>query len=135
MEHSAKALPSRRTLLAVGGAALGVRAAFVPRGHDWVLLSADYSQIELRLLAHLSGDKALIEAFQSGEDIHARTAAIVHGLLPAMVTPELRNQAKIVNYGLMYGMGASRLARETGMRPPEAPTCITTGTSASAASA
>lgn len=97
-----------------------VRRAFVPRGRDWVLLSADYSQIELRLLAHLSGDKALVEAFHSGEDIHARTAALVHGLLPAMVTPELRNQAKIVNYGLMYGMGASRLARETGMRPPEA---------------
>ncbi|MCR9247898.1 MAG: DNA polymerase I [bacterium] len=97
-----------------------VRRAFVPRQKGWVLLSADYSQIELRLLAHLSGDKALVEAFHSGEDIHARTAAIVHGLLPNMVTPELRNQAKIVNYGLMYGMGASRLARETGMRPPEA---------------
>jgi DNA polymerase-1 len=86
----------------------------------WVLLSADYSQIELRILAHLSGDKALVESFQKGEDIHARTAALVHGLLPNMVTPELRNQAKIINYGLMYGMGASRLANETGMRPPEA---------------
>ena len=97
-----------------------VRQAFVARGKGWVLLSADYSQIELRLLAHLSGDKALVESFSKGEDIHARTAALVHGLLPAMVTPELRNQAKIVNYGLMYGMGASRLANETGMRPPEA---------------
>ena len=97
-----------------------VRSAFVPRAPGWVLLSADYSQIELRILAHLSGDKALVEAFNQGEDIHARTAAIVHGLLPAMVTPELRNQAKIVNYGLIYGMGASRLARETGMRPPQA---------------
>ena len=97
-----------------------VRACFVPRGPGWVLMSADYSQIELRILAHLSGDKALVESFQRGEDIHARTAAIVHGLLPAMVTPELRNQAKIVNYGLMYGMGASRLANETGLRPPEA---------------
>jgi DNA polymerase-1 len=97
-----------------------VRAAFVARARDWVLLSADYSQIELRILAHLSGDKALVESFQRGEDIHARTAAIVHGLLPDMVTPELRNQAKVVNYGLMYGMGASRLATETGMRPPEA---------------
>jgi DNA polymerase-1 len=97
-----------------------VRACFVSRGPGWVLMSADYSQIELRILAHLSGDKALVEAFQRGEDIHARTAALVHGLLPAMVTPELRNQAKIVNYGLMYGMGASRLANETGLRPPEA---------------
>ncbi|MBL9079975.1 MAG: DNA polymerase I [Planctomycetes bacterium] len=97
-----------------------VRACFVPRGKGWQLLSADYSQIELRILAHLSEDKALVESFQRGEDIHARTAALVHGLLPAMVTPELRNQAKVINYGLMYGMGASRLANETGMRPPEA---------------
>ena len=97
-----------------------VRAAFVPRAKGWTLLSADYSQIELRILAHLSGDKALVESFQKGEDIHARTAAIVHGMMPALVGPELRNQAKVINYGLMYGMGASRLAKETGMRPPEA---------------
>jgi len=97
-----------------------VRAAFIAKKPTWKILSADYSQIELRILAHLSEDKALVESFQKGEDIHARTAAIVHGLLPAMVTPELRNQAKIVNYGLIYGMGASRLANETGMRPPEA---------------
>jgi len=97
-----------------------VRACFVPRAAGWVLMSADYSQIELRILAHLSGDKALVESFQRGEDIHARTAALVHGLLPTMVTPELRNQAKVINYGLMYGMGASRLANETGLRPPEA---------------
>jgi DNA polymerase-1 len=97
-----------------------VRACFVPRDKGWVLMSADYSQIELRILARMSEDKALVESFQRGEDIHARTAALVHGLLPAMVTPELRNQAKVVNYGLMYGMGASRLANETGMRPPEA---------------
>jgi DNA polymerase-1 len=97
-----------------------IRAGFVPSGPGRVFLAADYSQIELRILAHLSGDKALVESFQKGEDIHARTAALVHGLLPTMVTPELRNQAKIVNYGLIYGMGASRLARETGMRPPQA---------------
>ncbi len=96
------------------------RKAFVARQKGWQLVSADYSQIELRILAHLSGDKALVESFQKGEDIHARTAALVFGLLPTMVTPELRNQAKVVNYGLMYGMGASRLAQETGMRPPEA---------------
>ncbi|MEC7583308.1 MAG: DNA polymerase, partial [Planctomycetota bacterium] len=97
-----------------------VRAAFVPRAKDWVLLSADYSQIELRILAHISNDRALVDSFNQGEDIHARTAAIVHGLLPNLVTPELRNQAKVINYGLMYGMGASRLANETGMKPPEA---------------
>jgi DNA polymerase-1 len=103
-----------------------VRSAFVSRGKGWQLLSADYSQIELRILAHCSGDKAMLESFQRGEDIHARTAAIVHGLLPAMVTPELRNQAKVINYGLMYGMGASRLAAETGMKPPEAKKFIDT---------
>jgi DNA polymerase-1 len=97
-----------------------VRAAFVAKKKGWQLMSADYSQIELRILAHLSEDKALVESFNQGEDIHERTAALVHGLLPTMVTPELRNQAKIINYGLMYGMGASRLANETGMRPPEA---------------
>lgn len=97
-----------------------VRAAFVSRGKGWVLLSADYSQIELRILAHVSGDKALVESFRKGEDIHARTAAIVHNLLPDMVSPELRNQAKVINYGLMYGMGASRLGNETGMTPVEA---------------
>jgi len=103
-----------------------VRSAFVARGTGWQLLSADYSQIELRILAHVSGDKAMVESFTRGEDIHARTAAIVHGLLPAMVTPELRNQAKVINYGLMYGMGASRLAAETGMKPPEAKKFIDT---------
>ena len=97
-----------------------VRAAFIAKKRGWQLMSADYSQIELRILAHLSEDKALVESFNQGEDIHARTAALVHGLLPTMVSPELRNQAKIINYGLMYGMGASRLANETGMRPPEA---------------
>jgi DNA polymerase I len=97
-----------------------VRAAFIAKEKGWLIMSADYSQIELRILAHLSEDKALVESFQQGEDIHARTAAIVHGLLPNMVSAELRNQAKIVNYGLIYGMGASRLANETGMRPPEA---------------
>ncbi len=97
-----------------------VRRAFVARARDWVLLSADYSQIELRILAHMSGDETLIESFRNHEDIHARTAALVHGLAPDEVTSELRTQAKAINYGLMYGMGASRLARETGMSPPEA---------------
>ena len=103
-----------------------VRAAFVARGAGWTLLSADYSQIELRILAHLSRDKALVDSFQKGEDIHARTASIVYGLLPDMVTQELRNQAKVINYGLIYGMGASRLAQETGMKPPEAKKFIET---------
>ncbi len=97
-----------------------VRRAFIARDDGWKLLSADYSQIELRILAHVSEDKALIDAFQQGEDIHARTASIVHGVLPGMVTPELRSQAKAINYGLMYGMGPQRLANETGMTTREA---------------
>ena len=97
-----------------------VRRAFVSRGDGWVLLSADYSQIELRILAHMSEDPGLVGSFNRGEDIHVRTISLIHGIMPEMVTPELRSQAKVVNYGLMYGMGASRLANETGMTPPEA---------------
>ncbi|MCC6784707.1 MAG: DNA polymerase I [Planctomycetes bacterium] len=97
-----------------------VRRAFVSRGAGWQLLSADYSQIELRILAHVAEDAGLIEAFRTGEDVHQRTAARVHGLLPGMVTPEMRTQAKVINYGLVYGMGPSRLAAETGMTAAEA---------------
>ncbi len=97
-----------------------VRRAFVARDAKHVLVSADYSQIELRILAHIADDAGLIEAFTKGRDIHTETAAKVHGLLPGMVTPDLRSQAKVINYGLVYGMGPSRLARETGMTPVEA---------------
>lgn len=97
-----------------------VRRAFVSRGKGWQLLSADYSQIEMRILAHMSGDSALIDAFRKREDIHTRTAALVHGIMPAMVDDGLRSQAKVINYGLVYGMGASRLANETGMKTAEA---------------
>jgi DNA polymerase-1 len=93
-----------------------IRSAFVAApGH--VLLSADYSQIELRVLAHLANDAALIEAFESGEDIHARTAAEVF----ADRTPaEGRRLAKVMNYGIVYGMGPQRAARELGVSQPEA---------------
>ena len=97
-----------------------VRRAFIARADDWVLLSADYSQIELRILAHMAEEPTLIDSFRNDEDIHARTASIVHGVPPDQVDHELRTQAKAINYGLMYGMGASRLARETGMKPPQA---------------
>ena len=97
-----------------------VRRAFIARETGWKLLSADYSQIELRILAHLSGDKSLVESFRKGEDIHARTAAIVSGVIPELVTPEMRTQAKVVNYGLMYGMGPQRLGNETGMTTAQA---------------
>jgi DNA polymerase-1 len=84
-----------------------------------VLLSADYSQIELRILAHLSGDAALIQAFQHDEDIHARTAAEVFGGL-GNVTEDKRRAAKVINFGIIYGMGPSRLARELDIPQDEA---------------
>jgi DNA polymerase-1 len=87
-----------------------IRAAFVPEpGH--VLLSADYSQIELRLLAHLSEDPVLIESFQQGQDVHARTAVELFDVPVAAVSADQRRQAKTINFGIIYGMGAQRLAR------------------------
>jgi DNA polymerase I len=77
-----------------------------------VLLSADYSQVELRILAHLSRDAGLLEAFRGGADVHAATAALVFGVEPGRVNPALRARAKTINFGVIYGMGAVRLARE-----------------------
>ncbi len=91
-----------------------IRSAFIPR-EGWVMVSADYSQIELRILAHCSEDPLLIDAFIKDEDIHSRTASEVFGGLPGMLTPELRRQAKIINFGIIYGMGAFSLARELGI--------------------
>ncbi|PWM36611.1 MAG: DNA polymerase I [Clostridiales bacterium] len=86
----------------------------------WVLLDADYSQIELRVLAHISGDKAMREAFRTGEDIHTQTAAQVFDLPPLMVTPEMRSRAKAVNFGIVYGIGAFSLAKNIGVSVAEA---------------
>ena len=96
-----------------------VRRAFVADPHH-VLLAADYSQIELRVLAHLSEDPALKEAFSRGEDIHRATAALVFGVAPELVGPEQRRAAKTINFGLIYGMGAYALARELGVSNAEA---------------
>ena len=97
-----------------------IRRAFVPGGGDQVLLAADYSQIELRILAHLSGDEGLREAFASGHDIHTATAARVFGLPEGKVDPGLRSRAKMVNYGLAYGMNAWGLASRLDIAPDEA---------------
>ena len=97
-----------------------IRRAFIPGGDDQVLLVADYSQIELRILAHLSGDAGLREAFDSGLDIHAATAAKVFDLPPEHVDAEMRRRAKAVNYGLAYGMNAWGLATRLGITPDEA---------------
>ncbi|MBN1982741.1 MAG: DNA polymerase I [Chitinivibrionales bacterium] len=88
-----------------------IREAFVAR-QDHVLISADYSQIELRLLAHLSGDPRLIQAFTDDRDIHAETAAAMYGITLDAVTPPLRSSAKTINFGLMYGMGPLNLSRQ-----------------------
>lgn len=97
-----------------------IRAAFVPRSPENRILSADYSQIELRVLAHVTGDPTLVETFARGEDVHRATAARVFGVAPAEVTADLRSKAKVINFGIIYGMGPQRLARETGMTPEEA---------------
>ncbi len=96
-----------------------MRACFVA-GEGHLLASCDYSQVELRVLAHMSQDKTLLEAFRKGEDIHARTAALVYGIEPDQVTPDQRRSAKTVNFGLIYGMGAQKLARELGIKTAEA---------------
>ena len=97
-----------------------VRRAFVARP-GWKLVSADYSQIELRLMAHMSRDPALVEAFARGEDVHARTAQRVFGVPDGQVaTPEQRAMAKVVNFGVMYGMGARALSRQLGISVAEA---------------
>ncbi len=102
-----------------------IREAFVaPRGHR--LLSADYSQIELRILAHLTGDGNLIEAFERGEDIHAATAARIHGVAVEDVTAEMRYGAKAVNFGIVYGQGPYNLARQLGIERREAKRIIDT---------
>jgi len=96
-----------------------IRAAFIAEpGH--VLLAADYSQIELRLLAHFSKDKLLVEAFRRGDDIHTLTASQVFGVPPLMVTPDHRRQAKVVNFGIVYGLSAFGLSQQLGIEPGEA---------------
>jgi DNA polymerase-1 len=91
-----------------------IRHAFIAREGS-LLLSADYSQIELRVLAHLSGDRVFCDAFARDEDIHTRTASEVFDLMPGLVTPEMRRQAKTINFGVIYGQGAFSLARELGV--------------------
>ncbi len=97
----------------------GIRRAFIAE-EGALLLSADYSQIELRVLAHLSGDRVFCEAFAAGEDIHLRTAAEVFDIFPQFVTADMRRQAKVINFGVIYGQGAFSLAKELGVTPKQA---------------
>ena len=92
-----------------------IRKVFVPTEPGWVILAADYSQIELRVLAHFSGDPVLQDAFLKGEDIHRRTAAEIFGLPMGDVAPEMRDRAKAVNFGIVYGISDYGLSRNTGV--------------------
>jgi len=100
-------------------AGLLVRKCFVAR-EGFTLLSADYSQIDLRVLAHLSGDRNLVAAFRNGEDIHLRTASEVFNCAPQLVTPEMRRAAKAINFGIVYGQTPQGLSRELGISRAEA---------------
>ncbi|MGD1034809.1 MAG: DNA polymerase I [Candidatus Dormibacteria bacterium] len=102
-----------------------IRRAFVADS-GWELVSADYSQVELRVLAHVTGEEGLIQAFARGEDIHRRTAAQVYGIDPAAVTRDMRRVAKVVNFGVVYGLSDFGLARDTGMSREEAAVFIRT---------
>ncbi len=100
-----------------------IREAFIaPPGH--FIVSADYSQVELRIMAHISGDEGLLKAFEAGEDIHASTAAEVFGVPRGQVTPEQRRYAKVINFGLMYGMSSFGLASQLGIERAAAQTYI-----------
>jgi DNA polymerase-1 len=102
-----------------------IRRGFVPR-EGWLLLAADYSQIELRLLAHLSGDPAFVQAFRSGGDIHRQTAAVIFDVPLAEVTSEMRSRAKTINFATIYGQGPHALSRQLKISHAEAKQFIET---------
>ncbi|MBN2055199.1 DNA polymerase I [bacterium] len=97
-----------------------IREAFVPGEDGWLLFSADYSQIELRIMAHVAGDEGLVELFRRGCDIHAATAGEVFGIAPEEVTPDHRRMAKTINFGIMYGMNEYGLSQRLGIDVPDA---------------
>ncbi len=97
-----------------------IRRAFIPSDENKVLLSADYSQIELRILAHLSGDEVLCNAFRDGIDIHDQTSSKIFGVPITSVTADMRRKAKVANYGILYGISASKLAADIGIKQEEA---------------
>jgi DNA polymerase-1 len=102
-----------------------VRNGFIA-SEGWELLAVDYSQIELRIVAHMSQDKAMLAAFNAGQDIHATTAAAINNVELAQVTPEMRRHAKAINFGLIYGMSAYGLTNATDLTLAEAENFIQT---------
>ena len=103
-----------------------IRKAFIPRNDDYILMSADYSQIELRIMASICEDEALMSAFKSGEDIHRSTAALVFMVPPEEVTPDMRRKAKEVNFGILYGIGPFGLKNRLGITQQHAKEIIET---------
>ena len=112
--------PNLQNLPTFGEWSKRVKEGLRPHGEDRMFVAADYSQIELRILAHLCGDKRLLDAFASGRDIHTETASWVFSTEPALVTPELRRVAKMINFGLLYGMSAFGLAQRLAIGRQEA---------------
>ncbi|MFV8815827.1 DNA polymerase, partial [Aerococcus urinaeequi] len=103
-----------------------IRKAFVPSHEDWVIFSSDYSQIELRVLAHISGDKHMQEAFNNQEDIHTSTAMKVYNVAKEEVTSNMRRNAKAVNFGIVYGISDYGLSQNLNISRPEAKNFIDT---------
>jgi len=112
--------PNLQNIPVRGEEAGEIRRGFVPGEAGYLLLAADYSQIELRIVAHLSRDDRMVETFVNGEDIHTITAAEIFDLDPSDVTPDHRRQAKVVNFGIIYGMGPYGLAKQLDISPGEA---------------
>ncbi len=112
--------PNLQNLPVYGEWSQRICRCLTPKGKDRCFVAADYSQIELRVLAHISGEPKLVEVFESGRDIHTETAAMVFGLDPSLVTKELRRSAKMVAFGLLYGMSAFGLAKRLGVGQGEA---------------
>jgi len=106
--------PNLQNIPTRGEEGKAIRRAFIPED-GWYYLAADYSQIELRLLAHFSQDKRLLEAFLHGDDIHTRTASEIFGVSPDAITPDMRRQAKVINFGIIYGMSPYGLSKELGL--------------------
>ncbi|MFC1559833.1 DNA polymerase I [Candidatus Margulisiibacteriota bacterium] len=112
--------PNLQNIPVKGDIAKKIRSAFVPAKKGWSILSADYSQIELRILAHLSNDKILTKAFLEDKDVHTATAAEVFGVPLDKVTPEMRNAAKVVNFGIIYGISEFGLSKSLNIKKTEA---------------
>ena len=117
--------PNIQNIPAFGEWAVKIKSGMTPVNPENVFVSADYSQVELRVLAHMSGEQRLIDAFTQDRDIHSETASWVFGVMPELVTPEMRRAAKMINFGLLYGMGTFGLSERLGVSRQEAKDIMT----------